>query len=110
MQRFQTVVVDLAKLQEYCLSPSHPRGRHKARVFRSRLGLTSTDAGALRQALLDAVNDDPDDLRVAENDRYGRRFVLDFEMTTPVGTAVIRSRWIVRAGEDMLRFVSCYVV
>ena len=26
-------VVDVAKLCDYCLSPDHPRGRHKARGF-----------------------------------------------------------------------------
>lgn len=29
-------VVGLAKLRDYCLSPTHPRGRHKARVFAVR--------------------------------------------------------------------------
>jgi Domain of unknown function (DUF6883) len=74
------------------------------------LGLTAADAEALRQALLDAVNDRPGDLRDAGNDRYGRRFALDFEITTQAGAAVIRSRWIVRTGENLLRFVTCYVL
>jgi len=26
--------VDVAKLRDYCLNPTHPRGRHKARVSR----------------------------------------------------------------------------
>ena len=26
-------VVEIEKLRDYCLSSSHPRGRHKARVF-----------------------------------------------------------------------------
>src|ERR1700736_2597608 len=26
-------VLDIRKTEDYCLSPSHPRGRHKARVF-----------------------------------------------------------------------------
>ena len=37
-------VVDVAKIRDYCLNPAHPRGRHKARVFASTLGLTPTDA------------------------------------------------------------------
>jgi hypothetical protein len=24
--------IDIRKLEDYCLDPSHPRGRHKARV------------------------------------------------------------------------------
>jgi len=48
-------VVDLAKLRDYCLSPDHPRGRHKARVFATALGLTADHAEELHEALLTAV-------------------------------------------------------
>ena len=40
-KHFDIIIVDLAKLRDYCLNEEHPRGRHKARVFRSRLGLTA---------------------------------------------------------------------
>jgi uncharacterized protein DUF6883 len=49
-------------------------------------------------------------LRPAEADAYGRRVVLDFEIGTAAGSATIRSAWIVLAGEDVLRFVTCYVL
>jgi hypothetical protein len=31
--------IDIRKIQDYCLNPSHPRGRHKAGVFRDALNL-----------------------------------------------------------------------
>jgi hypothetical protein len=37
-------IVEIVKLRDYCLSPTHPRGRHKARVFAAVLGLTDKDA------------------------------------------------------------------
>ena len=109
-QPAQTIVVDLEKLREYCLSASHPRGRHKARVFRSRLGITQADAELVRQALLDAAQLHHRDLHPTVHDRYGQRYVLDFEMTTSTGSAVVRSSWIVRNGDDVLRFITCYVL
>ncbi len=36
----ERAVVDIIKLQDYCLNPAHPRGQHKARVFAAALGLT----------------------------------------------------------------------
>jgi hypothetical protein len=48
MKRFRTVAVDLTKVRDYCLSASHPRGRHKARVFQARLGLTADNAELLQ--------------------------------------------------------------
>jgi hypothetical protein len=109
-QVFRTVVVDLTKLRSYCLAESHPRGRHKARVFHARLGLTAADAELLQQALLDAAQAHYQDLRPTDSDRYGRRYVLDFEMSTPAGTSMVQSTWIVRTGQDVLRFVTCYVL
>ena len=98
------------KLRDYCLSETHTRSRHKARVFRSSLGLTAIDAELLRQTLLDAGRDRQDELRSAGVDAFGQRYILDFTMTTSVGTATIRSAWIVKAGEGVLRFTSCYVL
>ena len=101
-------VVELAKLTDYCLDPRHPRGRHKARVFAARIGLVRQDASRLRMALLDAAADR--DCAVAGAvDSFGARFVLDFPMSGPKGTALVRSAWIVLDGEDFPRFTSCYV-
>lgn len=44
-------VIEARKLSEYCLSPTHPRGRHKARVFAAVLGIEQKDAAVLRDAL-----------------------------------------------------------
>ncbi len=109
-QRFNAIVVEPAKLRDYCLSDTHPRGRHKARVFRSRLGLTAADSDTLRQSLLDASTNRQDDLLPSLADEFGQRYVLDFELTTATGSATIRSTWIVLAGEDVLRLTSCYVL
>jgi hypothetical protein len=48
-------ILDIRKIEDYCLNPLHPRGRHKARVFREALGLQRSDAAWLRDALLEAA-------------------------------------------------------
>jgi hypothetical protein len=48
-------ILDIRKIEDYCLSPSHPRGRHKARVFREALDLQRSDAAWLRDVLLEAA-------------------------------------------------------
>jgi hypothetical protein len=109
-ERFSDVVVDLAKLTDYVLSDSHPRGRHKARVFRARLGLGRGDADQLRSALLRAAGSDNAQLRPTGADAYGMRYALDFPLATVSGLALVRSAWIVRDGERVLRFLSCYIL
>lgn len=51
----ERAVVDIEKLRAYCLNPAHARGRHKARIFASKLGLYAADAEYLRDLLLAAA-------------------------------------------------------
>ncbi len=104
----ENAIVEIRKLRDYCLSPNHPRGRHKARVFASVLGLTADNAEELCETLLSAALSE--EASPAEKDEYGRRYVLDFEISTETGSATIRSGWIVRSGEDFPRFTSCWVL
>lgn len=101
-------VVDIVKLRHYCLSPIHPRGRHKARVFVATVGLTAADAELLREALLDAAR--TGEAITGITDEYGQRYAVDFEFVRAGKRARIRSAWIVRKGEDFPRFTSCHVL
>ena len=105
----ERALVELAKLADYCLDPSHLRGQHKARVFASRLGLGRNDASNVRAALLHAANRAENALCGAV-DGFGARYILDFQLSGPKGSALVRSAWIVRNGEDFPRFTSCYVL
>lgn len=108
--RIADIVFDVTKLRDYCLSDSHPRGRHKARVFRSRLGLTADDAELLRAQLVRAARAQRQNLVPTGQDEYGKRFILDIDVTTSAGTATVRSGWIMPHGARTLRFVTCFVL
>jgi hypothetical protein len=61
-----------------------------------------------REAILSAALSGEADL--AQEDEFGKRYVLDFEMKTGARTATVRSGWIVRRGEDVPRFTTCFVL
>jgi hypothetical protein len=92
--------IDTRKLEEYCLSTHHPRGKHKARVF-AKHGIT--EPSLLRQALLDAVLSV--ELRSVVHGPHGSIYVLEFGWRD----VWIRSVWINRKNEDFPRLVSCYI-
>lgn len=100
-------VVDFEKLQSYCLNPQHPRGRHKARVFAAS-GIFQKDAELLRRAILDAAHHGEADPGVPSI--YGPRFVLDFDFHHRGRTTRLRTAWLIRAGEDLPRMTTCYVL
>jgi hypothetical protein len=104
----ERAIVPIEKLRDYCLHPTHRVGSHKAHVFESVLGLTAAQAEALQQRLLAAAR--TGEAVLSMQNAYGQRYIVDFEMTTTMGTAAVRSTWIILVGEDVPRLTSCYVL
>jgi hypothetical protein len=101
-------VLDIRKIEDYCLSPLHPRGRHKARVFREALNLQRSDAAWLRIALLEAA-------RTCEaseivTDEWGTQWRLDATIRRQEKSVVVRTVWIVRTGDSFPIFITCWVL
>ena len=101
-------IVPIEKLTQYALDPSHPMGRHKARVFARALGVTAENADLLLAELLRAAA--TREATPGEADEHGQRYEIDFEMTTDIGTALVRSAWIVPVGEELPRLLTCYIL
>ena len=101
-------VLDLRKIEDYCLNPTHPRGRHKARVFREALGVGQSEAGWLREMLLAGLQN----TEAAELgwDAFGTRWGVDVSVARQNRHVVIRTIWIVRSGETAPHFVTCWVL
>lgn len=55
LPRAAEAVIETDKLVGYALDAEHPRGRHKARVFQSALGLGPSDWQFLRDQIVTAV-------------------------------------------------------
>jgi hypothetical protein len=101
-------VVDMRKLQDYCLDPTHDEGKHKARVFKAALGLGASDAEALRTVLLDVVK--TYEAQAGFRDSYGQRYTVDFWLEWQGKRAQVRSGWIIEHGSTIPRLTSCYVL
>lgn len=103
----ENAVVDIVKLRDYALNPSHDKGGNKARVFAAALGLTRDDAEHLRLMILEAAQ--TQDAREGKSLPYGQMYVLDFSVTTAVSEVTIRTAWIVERDTDFARLVTCFV-
>ncbi len=85
-------ILDIRKIEDYCLSPSHLRGRHKARVFREALYLQQSDAAWLRDALLEAArSNEASEVAV---DAWGTHWRIDATIRRQGKSAVARTIWI----------------
>jgi hypothetical protein len=98
------------KLAGYALSPEHPRGRHKARVFASALGITSSDAAYLEQAILEAVPTAPVS-GIRTQGPYGYLYTVPILLEGLNGaTHTVITAWIHHPAADAPpRLISAYV-
>jgi hypothetical protein len=104
----ENAIINLAKLRDYCLNADHPRGRHKARVFREALGLSVDDAEWLQQMLLDGIQNYPAEKQ--ETDSFGSRWRVDLPLTRQDRSVVVRTGWIIKSGEQFPRLTTCWVL
>src|SRR5687767_5393148 len=70
--------IDPRKLADYSLSPEHPVGGHKAILFERLLGITATDADAIRTILLHAAT--RGEAVIGRGDEFGQRYIIDFAL------------------------------
>jgi len=80
------------KLLTYSLNFEHPAGKHKAILFRAKLGITSERYEILLEALLEQVT--YGNAEYTKTSQYGHHYLIDFPVTTNVGTSIIRSAWL----------------
>jgi hypothetical protein len=106
LPNWQNAVVDPAKVRDYLLSTSHPVGRFKAAFFNA-LGYTDTNWTVLHRDLLAlAALDAAVPGQPAE---FGAKYEVHATLVGPSGrTATVVTAWIVRAGEDVPRFITAY--
>ena len=101
-------IIEIEKLLRYCLDRDHPRGRHKARVFASALGLGAQDAPFLREQLKEAARSG--EAMRTEVSEFGAHYRLDFDVAHGGRRAVVRSCWIIRKDDPVPRLTSCWVL
>jgi hypothetical protein len=101
-------IIDRRKLGDYCLSPTHRYGRHKAKLFAKALGLSMADIDLLQSALLTAAKEG--DAVKSRHNGFGQLYELKFDMAGTHGMATVHSVWIVLENEQIPRLVTCYLL
>ncbi|HLJ27983.1 MAG TPA: hypothetical protein VKY85_14835 [Candidatus Angelobacter sp.] len=96
------------KLRDYVLDEEHPLGCHKARVFKSVLGIDKRHADALAEIIRGSL---PRALaQRRKSDEHGHRWVTHHEMVGVNAPAIVTVAWIFKTEEpDIPVLVSCYI-
>ena len=102
----ENAIVPMEKLVGYCLNPDHPRGKDKARVFTSVLGLTQRDASQLEVLVRQAAVDG--EVTKETTTTFGRFYRVDWTMPSR-SDVVLRTLWGIAVGEEIPRLVSAFI-
>jgi filamentous hemagglutinin len=101
-------IIDERKVRDYLLNPLHARGGHKARMFAAALGYRRFDHARLIQQIKEGIL--RHDAVPIDAVPHGERFRVEIPIVGPAGSAIVRTLWIVRTGEDVPRLTSAYPI
>lgn len=94
------------KIEEYCLNLNHDKGKHKAILFQSKLGITLKNPEILKTAIKKAAV--PETVEIRKKNEYGTHYNMKFFLKTSIGESAILVAWIIRKGEEFPRLTNCY--
>ena len=98
-----SVQIDIRKVRDYLLSPMHPVGRFKARVFKA-LGF---DMGAVEAFVAEVRRIASEgDVSEVEDFEFGRKYTVAGELMGPIGSARVLTVWIQDSGREDVRLVT----
>ncbi len=98
-------VVPREKLTAYLLSKTHPVGRAKASFFRL-IGYDETNADDLAAELIRLAG--AEEVVQSEASPFGTKYVVEGLIAGPLGSAGVRTVWIIETGTVIPRFVTAY--
>ena len=103
----EKAVIPLEKLVDYCLNPHHARGKDKARVFASVLGITRSSVNQLlvlvRQSAISG------EVTKETVTAFGRYYRVDWPIPLHAGV-VLRTVWEIAAETEVPRLVSAFIL
>lgn len=98
--------ISMQKILEYCLNINHDKGKDKARVFESRLGITIQNADRLVELIQVAAVEG--EVVQESNTRFGKEYKVDWEIPN-TGGAELRTIWEVSIESGYPRLISAFL-
>jgi Domain of unknown function (DUF6883) len=108
LPNYSLAIIPPQKLWGYALSPTHKRGKHKARVFQSVLGLEQQDWPYLRDQIIEGLPESEAVLRY-DTVKYQKWEVPILVAGRSSHQGYVTTGWIVRAEDERPQLTSAYV-
>ncbi|KAA3663054.1 MAG: hypothetical protein DWQ10_01030 [Calditrichaeota bacterium] len=103
----ERAVIPAGKLTEYCLNPNHADGKHKARVFKSALGLTSKNSKKLKNLLLHSAQFGL--VTRKQRNPFGTLYRVECEIKGIKQQEILCTLWIIHKNDEIPLLTSCFI-
>ena len=109
LPNFESAVIPLEKLRDYALNEDHLTGKHKARVFRSALGIHRTHASVLSELIRATLANAPAQQGAAGE--HGEAWTTWHEVAgLNAQSAIVTVAWIFKKDTERTpELVTCYI-
>jgi hypothetical protein len=98
--------ISMEKLIGYCLNPNHPKGKDKARVFKSALAITAENAERLYDLVKQAAIEG--EVVQQSNTSFGKIFKVDW-IIPGTENIQLRTTWEIAAQSTYPRLISAFI-
>ncbi len=98
--------IAIEKLINYCLNPEHSSGKHKARVFKSRLGITKNNVELLLQMIKIAAVEG--EVVQQATTKFGEQFKVDWKIPNQEDM-ILRTIWEIGYNKSNPRLISAFI-
>jgi hypothetical protein len=98
--------ISMQKILGYCLNFNHDKGKDKARVFQSRLGITVKNAERLVELIQIAAVEG--EVVQESNTKFGKEYKVDWEIPNMVDVE-LRTIWEITLESGYPRLISAFL-
>lgn len=100
-------IIPEGKLEDYCLNPFHPDGKHKAKVFEKALGITQANSAELKKMVLESA--EYGDVTKKQQNDFGKMYRVEYEIQGVNQREILCTLWIVYKSDEKPYLTSCFV-
>ena len=102
----EKAIISMDKIINYCLNPDHSRGKNKAKVFKSSLGITKENANVLFSLIQQAAI--KGEIIQQSTTEFGEQYKVDWNIPdNPQIT--LRTIWEIKSINSNPRLISAFI-
>ncbi|MBS4027023.1 MAG: hypothetical protein KGZ58_00180 [Ignavibacteriales bacterium] len=103
----EQAIIPEAKLEEYCLNPLHPDGKHKAKVFEKALGFSISESDELRKLVLESA--EMGNVTKQSKNNFGTLYRVEHTVQGLLQEEILVTLWIIPNIETQPYLTTSYI-